>query len=438
MHPTLPKLLVLLILFVSVTYVIYTLKLVSISRACKDAPFSFGTFSKTIIVVNAIASAVAVLLRGSLETNPEDWTNLHHLVLRIAASTKLWDQRKSYIKLWYRVRDMHSMMWLNEKVKSKENNSNMLPPVRIFDDMAMFNYTNRQGHRRNYKLSMAPSFDISTHTICMMDASGHLGFSLVQRLLQRGHTIHASVQKYGEENLFNGISSDPDKLKVFRSDPFDYHSIIDALRGCSGLFYIWFCPIGILWIQIFVTGMSGILFCSNLSGASLREFLAPKFGEITYLQELILHGNSLVGVIPKELGMLKSLKVLDLGMNHLIGPIPPEIGNLTQVRRKISERMKVLQRLVPGCDKVTRKALMLDEIINYVQSLQNQVEHAFLSWIPLGYIFESSLVAALQFGNYYDVQFHDGRTVFDKIEIDENTTLKDLDLNHSFYLEPSR
>ncbi|KAJ7957191.1 Transcription factor protein [Quillaja saponaria] len=43
-------------------------------------------------------------------------------------------------------------------------------------------------------------------------------------------------------------------------------------------------------------------------------------------------------------------------------------------REKISERMKMLQRLVPGCDKVTGKALMLDEIINYVQSLQNQVE----------------------------------------------------------------
>nr|UMB20802.1 transcription factor bHLH137 [Vitis amurensis] len=46
-------------------------------------------------------------------------------------------------------------------------------------------------------------------------------------------------------------------------------------------------------------------------------------------------------------------------------------------REKISERMKLLQALVPGCDKVTGKALMLDEIINYVQSLQNQVE--FLS-----------------------------------------------------------
>ncbi|GAB4841473.1 hypothetical protein Ancab_022189 [Ancistrocladus abbreviatus] len=46
-------------------------------------------------------------------------------------------------------------------------------------------------------------------------------------------------------------------------------------------------------------------------------------------------------------------------------------------REKISERMKLLQDLVPGCNKITGKAVMLDEIINYVQSLQRQVE--FLS-----------------------------------------------------------
>ncbi|XVF84522.1 hypothetical protein PTKIN_Ptkin17bG0043700 [Pterospermum kingtungense] len=46
-------------------------------------------------------------------------------------------------------------------------------------------------------------------------------------------------------------------------------------------------------------------------------------------------------------------------------------------REKISERMNLLQDLVPGCNKVTGKAVMLDEIINYVQSLQRQVE--FLS-----------------------------------------------------------
>ncbi|XVF62047.1 hypothetical protein PTKIN_Ptkin08bG0185800 [Pterospermum kingtungense] len=46
-------------------------------------------------------------------------------------------------------------------------------------------------------------------------------------------------------------------------------------------------------------------------------------------------------------------------------------------REKISKKMKCLQDLVPGCDKITGKAGMLDEIINYVQSLQRQVE--FLS-----------------------------------------------------------
>ncbi|KAH6805262.1 transcription factor BIG PETAL P [Perilla frutescens var. frutescens] len=46
-------------------------------------------------------------------------------------------------------------------------------------------------------------------------------------------------------------------------------------------------------------------------------------------------------------------------------------------REKISERMKILQDLVPGCNKVIGKSLVLDEIINYIQALQRQVE--FLS-----------------------------------------------------------
>ncbi|KAJ0261832.1 Transcription factor bHLH137 [Hirschfeldia incana] len=63
-------------------------------------------------------------------------------------------------------------------------------------------------------------------------------------------------------------------------------------------------------------------------------------------------------------------------------------------REKISERMTTLQNLVPGCDKVTGKALMLDEIINYVQSLQNQVELLSMklaSISPVVYDFGSEL-----------------------------------------------
>ncbi|KAJ7972261.1 Transcription factor [Quillaja saponaria] len=46
-------------------------------------------------------------------------------------------------------------------------------------------------------------------------------------------------------------------------------------------------------------------------------------------------------------------------------------------REKINARMKLLQELVPGCNKISGTASVLDEIIDHVQSLQHHVE--FLS-----------------------------------------------------------
>ncbi|XAR68556.1 hypothetical protein NMG60_11003725 [Bertholletia excelsa] len=43
-------------------------------------------------------------------------------------------------------------------------------------------------------------------------------------------------------------------------------------------------------------------------------------------------------------------------------------------REKINARMKLLQELVPGCNKISGTAMVLDEIINHVQYLQRQVE----------------------------------------------------------------
>ncbi|KAJ7944899.1 putative Receptor kinase [Quillaja saponaria] len=83
------------------------------------------------------------------------------------------------------------------------------------------------------------------------------------------------------------------------------------------------------WSGVSCSQTRGHVVKINISGSSIRGFLAQELGQITYLQELILRGNNLIGTIPKELGMLKYLKVLDLGMNQLSGPIPPEIGNLT-------------------------------------------------------------------------------------------------------------
>lgn len=39
--------------------------------------------------------------------------------------------------------------------------------------------------------------DHQSRTVCVMDASGHLGTTLVQRLLNMGYTVHAAVQNHG-------------------------------------------------------------------------------------------------------------------------------------------------------------------------------------------------------------------------------------------------
>ena len=160
---TLPKLLVLLILFVSVTYVVYTLKLLTTSRDCHEPPFTTHTLSRaatTIPVINATASALrlrnrtssAATRRESRETGGGGQTELRHVVFGIAASSKLWEQRKNYIKLWYKANEMRGVVWLDDKV-STGGDGEGLPLVRISGDTSKFSYTNRQGHRSAIRIS---------------------------------------------------------------------------------------------------------------------------------------------------------------------------------------------------------------------------------------------------------------------------------------------
>ncbi|EYU45390.1 hypothetical protein ABFS82_06G008400 [Erythranthe guttata] len=90
---------------------------------------------------------------------------------------------------------------------------------------------------------MAPAFMWnSSKTVCVMDASGQLGSALVRRLLQRGYTVHAAVHDREELQCYKRQSIENKKLRVFNSDPLDYHSIMDALKGCCALFYSFELP----------------------------------------------------------------------------------------------------------------------------------------------------------------------------------------------------
>ncbi|XP_065853358.1 cinnamoyl-CoA reductase 1-like isoform X2 [Euphorbia lathyris] len=59
---------------------------------------------------------------------------------------------------------------------------------------------------------------------------------VIQRLsslTKQGRRVHAYVQNHDKLNYFEERKN----LKVFYSDPFDFQSIMNALKGCCGLFY---------------------------------------------------------------------------------------------------------------------------------------------------------------------------------------------------------
>ncbi|KAL5809884.1 hypothetical protein ACOSQ3_026583 [Xanthoceras sorbifolium] len=60
-------------------------------------------------------------------------------------------------------------------------------------------------------------------------------------------------------------------------------------------------------------------------------------------------------------------------------------------REKINKKMRCLQDLVPGCHKTMGMAGMLEEIINYVHSLQNQVEFLSMELATACSSYESNL-----------------------------------------------
>ncbi|KAM0935822.1 putative transcription factor bHLH family [Dioscorea sansibarensis] len=107
----------------------------------------------------------------------------------------------------------------------------------------------------------------------------------------------------------------------------------------------------------------------------LEEFEFPAFLHFTSASKMIKHLRR-----PFLFFGNYSLSTCD-SLEHELFPLYSH--SLAKMIRKgsrkeiINERMKILQELVPGCCKVGEKAVLLDEIINYVQSIQQLDE--FLS-----------------------------------------------------------
>ncbi|KAL2516776.1 Protein of unknown function (DUF604) [Abeliophyllum distichum] len=139
---TLPKLMVWLILFVSATYSVYTLKLLSSSHACNEDIFTRQ--HNSIKIVSLKNTTINHLQMGMKSEEHTEKTGLQHIVFGIGASAKLWEKRKEYIKLWWKP-EMRGIVWLDTRLKNYPNKSESLPELRISADTSRYAYKNKQG-----------------------------------------------------------------------------------------------------------------------------------------------------------------------------------------------------------------------------------------------------------------------------------------------------
>lgn len=216
-----PKLLVWLILFVSLTYIVYTLKLVSHSRAaCSDGDDIFSTphhlTTKTTSLLTdddvtqdtstALVDRRAQILR--LKSEPElEQTDVKHIVFGIAASAKLWAQRKNYIKLWYKPESMRGIVWLDGAVANQTRDG--LPPIKISGDTSGFGYTNKQGHRSAIRISRIVSETLRLGLkdvrwfVMGDDDTVFITDNLVRVLRKYDHTQYYYIGSLSESHLQN-------------------------------------------------------------------------------------------------------------------------------------------------------------------------------------------------------------------------------------------
>lgn len=78
--------------------------------------------------------------------------------------------------------------------------------------------------------------------VCVTGASGYIGSWLVQLLLDRGYTVHATVMNIKDEketkHLLGLEGADASRLKLFQMDLLDFDSIVAAVTGTVGVFHL--------------------------------------------------------------------------------------------------------------------------------------------------------------------------------------------------------
>lgn len=86
-------------------------------------------------------------------------TSLQHLVFGIASNWDSWQDRKDYVKLWWKPQEMKGCVFVENMPdnESSFNDSSSLPPVCVSEDTSRFRYTYRGGVRSAIRVARVVS-----------------------------------------------------------------------------------------------------------------------------------------------------------------------------------------------------------------------------------------------------------------------------------------
>ncbi|EFJ25373.1 glycosyltransferase-like protein [Selaginella moellendorffii] len=135
-------------------------------------------------------------------------TTLYNIVFGIAASSRLWDRRREYVKLWWKSSQMRGFVWLDKKVRRKWSKTDY-PPFRISSSTAAFNYTNKMGARAAIRISriVSETFRIGlpdVHWFVMGDDDTiFIPENLVKLLSKYDHTKYYYIGSSSESHTQN-------------------------------------------------------------------------------------------------------------------------------------------------------------------------------------------------------------------------------------------
>lgn len=156
------RFLLLLLLPITALYFFYTLHLLLASAASSSASSSSSSCTPDSLAIsrrtftNRTASENDKAAPAAAAAASMAPTTLQHVVFGIAASSRFWDKRKEYIKVWWRPRGaMRGYVWLDREVRESNMSTARtgLPAIKISSDTSAFPYTHRRGHRSAIRIS---------------------------------------------------------------------------------------------------------------------------------------------------------------------------------------------------------------------------------------------------------------------------------------------